>query len=97
MFIQAIYIANEKERPKAGWLLFQKTETGELIPLISARERQIKVTTLDQVLVEVQKKFPNLLNTIKIEYITDKGLIYGTLFCDPSRSLKGECRENSSK
>ncbi len=97
MFVQAIYTIDEKQRPKSGWLLYRKTEKGKLVPLLSQRERQIKVKTLDQVLTEVQKKVPKSVHTIKVEYISDKGLVYGTLFFDPSRPVLAPAKEAGKK
>ncbi len=96
MFIQAIYSTNEKHRPKSGWLMFQKTEEGQLIPLLSQREKQIKVKTLDQVLAKAQKNVPDSLHAIKIEYISSDGLFYGTVFFDPSKSLKDKKTQKDS-
>lgn len=69
----ARFSSNPDERPKEGWLLQDYTNPDNVIPIVSTRNRPIKVKSLEKIFEEIKKRSPRKQHRIKI-YDSDNNL-----------------------
>ena len=68
MIISAVYSLSldRSERPKEGWLIYYESADNKLLPVITQRGKQLKVSTIDQMITEIRRRWPDEISVVKL-------------------------------